>query len=365
VAERLLDVLKEPFQLHGSDTPRTVTASIGVAAGQADAQKLLRDADIALYEAKYAGKSCFVQFEDRMHDDVDSRIRLDSELRGALDAHQYRLYYQPTFGIHDTTTTGVEALLRWEHPERGIVQPGEFLPLLEDTGLIVPVGRWVLHEACRQGAIWHDAGHEIMMSVNASARQMAAGTLFTDVRDALDASGFNPSHLVVEITEGTLMHDSDLAVDQLKAIKAMGVRVAIDDFGTGYSSLAYLRQFPVDILKIDRSFITDLTHSHDSLAVVHALIQLGKTLGLETVAEGIEHEDQLLQLREEDCDTGQGFLISKPLPPEELSELLDRAAEAAAAAPKPKRATPRRRKPVAAVAVAAAPRRPKAGAASR
>ena len=322
VAQRLLDVLQEPFHLAGSDTPRRISASIGVASGQWDAPTLLRDADIALYEAKYAGRNRSVQFESRMHDDVDQRIRLDAELRIAAEADQFRLHYQPTFGIRDTATTGVEALLRWQHPTRGVLAPEHFLSLLEGNGLIVPVGRWVLRTACAQGAAWHRQGFEIVMSVNVSPRQMAAGSLYDDVRLALLDSGFDPSHLVVEITESTLMQDSVGVIAQLSAIKALGVRVAIDDFGTGYSSLAYLRQFPVDILKIDRSFITDIARSHESLAVVHALIQLGKTLGLETIAEGIEDEDQLDSLRSEDCETGQGFLISRPLPPDQMGELL-------------------------------------------
>jgi diguanylate cyclase (GGDEF)-like protein len=327
VAQRLLDVMREPFHLGQSTTDYIVTASIGVACGdRADPQDLLRDADIALYEAKDAGKNCFVFFAAHMLEDVDSRTRVDIELRGALAADQFVLFYQPTFRIHDTATTGVEALLRWNHPTRGLLGPDAFLPMLESTGLIVSVGGWVLREACRQGAEWHRGGFEITMSVNASARQLTAHTLITDVAAALALSHFDPSRLVIEITESTLMRDTTGTIAELNALKALGVRIAIDDFGTGYSSLAYLRQFPVDILKIDRSFIADITQSHESAALVHTLIQLGKSLGLETVAEGIEHTDQLDRLQGEECDSGQGFLMSKPVPADQMTALLRRTA---------------------------------------
>ncbi len=327
VAQRLLDVLGEPFSLGDLGTKYSVTASIGVAVGdRATAQELLRDADIALYEAKDAGRNRYVLFERQMQEDVDSRTELDRELRLALERDQFVLHYQPTFGIRDAATTGVEALLRWDHPGRGLVAPGDFLPMLEANGLIVPVGRWVLHEACRQGAAWHDAGYPVVMSVNAAARQLEAPTFVCDVADALAATGFRPDHLVVEITESSLMRDAAGTVERLRELKALGVRVAIDDFGTGYSSLAYLRQFPVDILKIDATFIADVTRSDEAAALVHTLIQLGKSLGLETVAEGIEELDQLAALRDEDCDTGQGYLVSRPLPADELFAHLARTA---------------------------------------
>ncbi len=324
VAERLLDVLHEPFDLRASNgVTVNVSASIGVAVGdRGSAEELLRDADVALYEAKAAGRDRYVLFEQQMQVAVESRWALAMDLRAALDEGQFFLLYQPTFGITDIGTTGVEALLRWQHPTRGVVSPQDFVPLLEDTGLIVPVGRWVLAEACAQAVDWHHNGYPIQMSVNLSGRQLESDTVVADIADALAASGLEPEFLTVEITESTLMRDTDTSVARIADLKALGVRIAIDDFGTGYSSLAYLRRFPVDILKIDRSFISGMTDSKEAVALIHTLIQLGKTLGLETVAEGIEHQHQLDHLKQERCDTGQGFLIARPLPSDELPDYL-------------------------------------------
>jgi diguanylate cyclase (GGDEF)-like protein len=314
VAERLLAVLREPFRLGQDQTPFVVTASIGIARGQRpSAEDLLRDADVALYQAKEAGRNCFVMFEEHMHQQVSDRLVLEMELREAIDTDQFFLVYQPTFAIDDGTTTGLEALIRWQHPTRGVVGPVEFIPILEETGLIVPVGRWVIREACRQGAVWHREGLSVAVSVNVSARQLDNETLSSDVASALCEMGMPSDHLIIEVTESTLMRDVAGAVAHLEALKELGVRIAIDDFGTGYSSLSYLRQFPVDILKIDQSFIASLTTSSEAGAIIHTLVQLGKTLGLETVAEGIEQPNQLAQLRDEECETGQGFLYSRPL----------------------------------------------------
>ena len=319
VAQRLLDVLREPFLLQtieGRPTAYTVTASIGVAEGDRPrAKDLLRDADLALYESKAAGRNCYAVFETRMHTAVQERLSLEADLRCALDAGQFFLDYQPTFNLYDASTVGVEALLRWHHPTRGVVAPLDFLSTLEDSGMILPVGRWVLHDACRQGARWQEQGLPLTVSVNVSARQLEAKSFLADVASALSASGLTPSALVIEITESILMRDAPATVTRLKALKAAGVRIAIDDFGTGYSSLAYLRQFAVDVLKIDRSFVTAAAESHDGEALLHTLLQLGKSLGLQTVAEGIETTAQLDQLQRQDCDTGQGFLIAKPMSP--------------------------------------------------
>ena len=213
---------------------------------------------------------------------------------------------------------GVEALLRWRHPTRGALRPDEFIPALEASGLIIPVGRWVLHEACRQAMEWRRRGQVTKMSVNASARQFDADSFLDDVRGALAASGLPPDDLIIEITETSLMRNTTTAQKQLLALKGLGVRLAIDDFGTGYSSLAYLQQFPVDSLKIDRSFISGMAKSPEGDALIHTLIQLGKAMHLETLAEGIEESSQLTQLQAENCDVGQGFLFARPLAPDEV-----------------------------------------------
>jgi EAL domain-containing protein (putative c-di-GMP-specific phosphodiesterase class I) len=208
---------------------------------------------------------------------------------------------------------GVEALIRWRHPSRGTLPPSEFLPIAEDSGLILPIGRWVLEEACRQAAMWHARGHRIGMSVNVSGRQLDADQLVEDVQRALEDSGLDPAALTLEIAETTLMRDAAATAERLRALKRLGVLIAIDDFGTGYSSLAYLRQFPVDALKIDRSFIGDLVASKESAALLRTLVQLGKVLQIDTLAEGIEDQVQLETLQRERCDHGQGFLFSRPL----------------------------------------------------
>ncbi len=324
VAERILDVMREPFYL-GEERPEpySVTASVGIAFGpRVDAEHLLHDADTALSQAKEAGKGRYALFGQDMPQAVETRLAFENELRSAVATDQFFLRYQPIFDIDTRTTTGVEALLRWQHPTRRVIPPDHFLPLLEETGLILPLGRWVLQEACRQGASLHASGYLITMSVNLSPRQLESESLVSDVADALSASGFEPNALVLEITETTIMRDTSLMVDRLIALKGLGVRIAIDHFGTGYSSLAYLRQFPVDILKIDRSFISSLATTRDSSMLIHTLVQFGKTLGLQTIAEGIEEEGQIDPLLAEQCDTGQGFLYGRPLSPTQLDIFL-------------------------------------------
>ena len=315
VAERLLSVLRAPFELEGlPNGPLTLTASIGIAVGiRPSATELLRDADIALYEAKAAGRDRFVVFQPEMHTVVQDRLLLEMDLRDAFTSGQFVLVYQPIFNLRSGETAGVEALLRWHHPDRGVVQPDDFIPILEDSGLIVDVGRWVLREACRQGARWHARGHRLNVSVNVSARQLESDQLIEDVSYALEASGFDARSLMIEITETAIMRDVSTVVSRLVALRATGVRIAIDDFGTGYSSLAYLQQFPVDTLKIDRSFISTMADSPESGALIRTLVQLGKTLGLETLAEGIEESAQYALLERDQCDSGQGYLYARPL----------------------------------------------------
>jgi diguanylate cyclase (GGDEF)-like protein/PAS domain S-box-containing protein len=330
VAERLHDTLREPFRIEGyASVSLTVTASIGIAGGQRNsASELLRDADIALYRAKALGKNRSALFQPEMQTAVLDRIELDADLRNALAEEQFFLLYQPVFDLDHVSVSGVEALVRWRHPVRGVVPPDQFIPMLEDSGLIVDVGRWVLFEACRQAAQWHRQGFALSMSVNVSMRQLEIHAFVDHIKEALAVTGLDPTTLVIEITESTLMRDADATVRRLREIKDLGVHVAIDDFGTGYSSLAYLRQFPVDALKIDRSFISAMADSPES----GALVELGRTLGLETLAEGIEDSAQLLKLQEEHCDRGQGFLFSKPIEPEAIEAFLLDASESSRAA---------------------------------
>jgi diguanylate cyclase (GGDEF)-like protein/PAS domain S-box-containing protein len=325
LADRIQAVLHEPFLLEEFDqVPLVVSASVGIATGvRTTASELLRDADIALYRAKAMGKDRWTLFEPAMQSAVLDRLELEMDLRCALDNGEFFLLYQPVFDLDSVQACGVEALLRWRHPRRGVLGPDVFIPSLENTGLIVDVGRWVLTEGCHQAALWHHQGHAVTMSINVSMRQLETDALVEHVAAALGSSGLDPSYLILEVTETTLMRDTEATVRRLSALKALGVLVAVDDFGTGYSSLAYLRQFPVDALKIDRSFVAAMGDSPESAALVHTLVQLGRTLGIETLAEGIEEQWQLQRLQGESCERGQGFLFSRPLEPGELEAILE------------------------------------------
>jgi diguanylate cyclase (GGDEF)-like protein len=315
VAERLLELLGRPFHLNGpARAPITVSASIGIAVGdRVSASEALRDADVALYQAKAAGKHRYTIFEPAMGTAVQNRVQLETDLRAALERNQFFLVYQPIFDLRTAAVTGVEALLRWRHPVRGVLLPDVFVPILEDNGSIVEVGRWVLNQSCRAARAWMIDGHSLSLSVNVSVRQLEVKRFMDDLEQALSSSGLDPTALIIEITETAIMRDPEANVARLQAVKALGVRIAIDDFGTGYSSLAYLRQFPVDALKIDRSFVAAIAESPEAIAFVHTLVQLGKTLGLATLAEGIEETHQLGSLQRQDCDSGQGFLLARPL----------------------------------------------------
>ncbi len=315
IAERLLEALKLPFKLPSAEETRVVVkASIGIATGdRTSAEVLLRDADIAMYRAKWDGRNRYVVFESGMQDEVKSRMELEMDLAGALENGEFFLVYQPTFDLRTMVPTGVEALIRWTSPTRGLVQPDDFIPLLEDTGMIVSIGSWVLQEACSQGAAWHTAGYPIGIAVNVSARQLDTDEFPSKVEEALATSGLAPTSLTLEITETTLMRNAEETARRLAAVKGLGVRIAIDDFGTGYSSLAHLQQFPVDALKIDRSFISRLGQGDEGETLLRTLVQLGKALAIETLAEGIEHASELSLIRGEQCDSGQGFLFARPL----------------------------------------------------
>ncbi len=327
VAERLLDVLRQPYDENG-ETGRqlSITASVGIASGlRESADELLRDADVALYEAKATGRNRYVAFQSAMQTVARDRLTLEMDLAEALELRQLFLLYQPTFDLRTESVTGVEALLRWRHPTRGTLPPAEFIPIAEASGLIVPIGRWVLYEACRQAATWHARGHRLGMAVNVSARQLDDDGLIDDVRRALRESGLEPARLTLEITETALVRDTEATAARLRALKTLGVRIAIDDFGTGYSSLAYLRRFPADALKIDRSFISEIASSKQANALIRTLVHLGEALELETLAEGIEDQVQLEALQREHCDHGQGFLFSRPLDVGAIEALLGRA----------------------------------------
>jgi diguanylate cyclase (GGDEF)-like protein len=326
VAERILDVLRQPIEMDSGQVVR-LSASIGVAVAVAqhvNADELLRDADLALYAAKEAGKNRYIVFADEMKSTLADRRALELDLRGAIANDELFLLYQPTFYLDDRRLRGVEALLRWQHPERGIVSPDVFIPIAEESGLIVEIGHWVANEACTQAAAWRDRGVDIVMAINVSGRQLDEACFADDIRQILTETGMDPGALVLEITETALMRAPETADALLRGLKALGVRIAIDDFGTGYSSLAYLRELPVDIIKIDRSFITSLGASHDATALVNTLVQLGRSLRITTLGEGIEHEGQLELLQRANCELGQGFLFARPLPVEQIDELLDK-----------------------------------------
>jgi diguanylate cyclase (GGDEF)-like protein/PAS domain S-box-containing protein len=325
VAERMLQSLESPIRLDGQSV--TISASFGIAAGAADAtaNSLLRDADIAMYRAKSAGRGRWVVYDPDMRAAAVERLRLQNDLIGALEANQFALVYQPIVELESEEIVGFEALLRWDHPVLGRIEPARFIPIAEDTGLIVPIGRWVLEEACSTVARWHREHPEhrhLSMAVNISARQLETPALVDHVGRALASSGIDPSTLVVETTETALIRDPGVAASRLTELSALGVRLAIDDFGTGYSSLSYLRQFPVDILKIDRSFISTISDRSQVPAIVKGLLDLGRTLQLETIAEGVEFGVQRDHLRDERCDFAQGFLFSRPLDVDDAERLL-------------------------------------------
>ena len=326
VAERILDALKQPFLLPQAHNGRvTITASIGIAVGdRSSAADLLRDADIAMYRAKLDGKNRYLVYQAGMQDAVHTLMELEMDVRDAVANQEFYVAYQPMFDLDGMTPVRMEALLRWSRPGGDAVGPDKFVPVLEQSGQISKVGRWVLRQTCMQCSSWAEDGFEIGVAVNVSAVQLESDRFVQDVADALQESGIDPRCLTIEITETALMRDPEETAERLRAIKQLGVRLSIDDFGTGYSSLAYLQRFPVDELKIDRSFVSKLTGGADSDALIRTFVQLGKSLAIETIAEGIEDQDQLSQLRAEHCDVGQGFLFAKPLAAADCQEFLER-----------------------------------------
>jgi diguanylate cyclase (GGDEF)-like protein/PAS domain S-box-containing protein len=325
IAERMIEALRVPFAVHGTDV--VVGASIGVAvANRADTvDDLLRNADLAMYRAKHAGRARVAAFVPGMHTEVRERLQLEADLRRAIagdrSGGELLLHYQPIVHLSSAALHGVEALVRWAHPTRGLVSPMEFIPIAEDTGLIVPIEQWVLAAACRQVQQWRAAypGRGLAsLTVNVSGRHLAAAGMVGDVSTALEAAGLDPSCLVLELTESMLVRDTHATLDRLRTLKALGVRLAIDDFGTGYSSLAYLEQFPIDLLKIDKSFVdrigqTDVADAPEESPLARAVLGLGRVLGMSVVAEGIEHAGQHARLQALACEYGQGYHFARPL----------------------------------------------------
>jgi diguanylate cyclase (GGDEF)-like protein/PAS domain S-box-containing protein len=319
VAARALAVMQEPVAV-GTRQFR-ISASVGkvMCLGDHDPEEALRNADIAMYAAKAGGKARMVTFEPVMADQVQERLALAHDLEGAAASGRLVIHYQPTVDLETGIIQGTEALVRWDHPTRGYLPPLAFIPLAEETGAILSIGRWVLNAACRQAALWqHDPAMAAVrsVSVNVSGVQLLDDNIVGDVRDALGAAGLAPERLTLEITESVLMQDAEAVLVQLTALKALGVSLAIDDFGTGYSSLSYLRRFPVDILKIDKSFVDSV--AHHGTALVKAIVNMGASLQMTTVAEGIEDEGQAATLEELGCDVGQGFLFARPLPADQF-----------------------------------------------
>jgi len=323
VAERLLDVMRQPFDFDGWSTSLLASTSIGIAVGdRASGGELLRDADIALYQAKAKGKNRYEFFHPELQVDIGRRIRLEFDLRSALAGAQFRLLYQPIYDLGDLSVVAVEALLRWEHPADGLLCPDEFIPILEQSGQIREVGTWVMHQACAQMAAWRARGYHLKVSVNISGRQLDDDRIVEHIRHALKESGLPAEALIVEVTETSLMRDAAAAVRVLEAVKDLGVSIAVDDFGTGYSSLAYLQQFPVDRIKIDKSFTSAMTESPESAALIRTFVHLGSDLGLITLAEGVETTDQMDLLRADHVDEAQGYLFARPLEAEVLEAQL-------------------------------------------
>jgi len=327
VAANLLSVLGQPMQLSGQECH--TTASIGIAMYPDDgagAQTLTKSADLAMYLAKEDGKNGFRFFNGEIKAQSIERLVMESELRRAIERNQFSLHYQPKVDMESGLVTGVEALLRWTHPELGLVPPAQFIPLAEETGLIIPIGRWVLREACAQNMAWQRRGLlPVAMAVNLSPRQFADEHLLHDIDLALAESEMSPVLLQLEVTESMMMRNVPRAVRVLHAIQNRGIRLAIDDFGTGYSSMSLMKQFPIDTIKIDRSFVRDLPRDSEDQAIAQAIISMGKALGMTVVAEGVETVEQQVFLKHHACDEMQGYLFSRPLPPRELAELLGSA----------------------------------------
>jgi diguanylate cyclase (GGDEF)-like protein len=324
VARKLLSTVIKPVIILGQEC--RVTASIGISMYPTDAQDeqaLMKNADMAMYLAKEEGKNNFQFYSKDIKTQSLERLTLETSLRRALEREEFFLHYQAKLDLKSGAITGVETLVRWQHPDLGLVSPAQFIPLAEETGLIVPIGKWVLRTACTQNVAWQQAGLlPVCMAVNLSPRQFADENLLNDLAAVLKETGMAPEHLELEITESMVMGNVDRAAKQLTAIKQMGVRLAIYDFGTGYSSLAQIKRFPIDTIKVDRSFIRDIPQNSEDKAITEAIIAMGRSLSLTVVAEGVETKEQQTFLREHACNEMQGYYFSKPVAPDQFAELL-------------------------------------------
>jgi diguanylate cyclase (GGDEF)-like protein len=327
LVERVLAIFGEPFLGGGEAIPLSASAGLVVGGGGApvSAESIIQNADAAMHLAKQRGRGHYEVFDEGLQLEAQRHARTQADLRRALTRAEFVLYYQPVVTISDGVMNGAEALLRWIHPEDGLLAPGAFISVAEDSGLIVPLGDWVIHEACRQVRSWHDAGlPEVSVSVNVSARQFRDGDVCRSLRDAISDAGINGSHITAEITESIVMEDPVASAEIMSEIGSLGVKVAMDDFGTGYSSLSYLKRFHFDSLKIDRSFIAGIDRSAGDAAIVAAVIALAHSFRSHAVGEGVESPEQLRYLRLLNCDTAQGFLFSRPIPADDLAEIMRR-----------------------------------------
>ena len=323
VAKRIIKCLDLPVKVAGQEL--SITGSIGIAVYPDDGEDintLLKNADTAMYHAKNAGRNNFQFYAKYMNERTLSRLNMEAKLKKALEKNEFILHYQPQVKAATSTIVGVEALIRWEHPELGLVSPNEFIPIAEETGLIIPIGEWVLRTACAQMAAWHKAGfNELCVGVNLSSLQFRQGDIAKTIKNVLATTGLDPQYLEIEITESIIIQNVEETIDTLWKLKEMGLKLSIDDFGTGYSSMNYLKRFPLDTLKIDRSFIKDIMTEPNDAAITKATIGLAKGLNLTTIAEGIETEEQLIFLHKQGCDQIQGHFVSQPVPAETVEQL--------------------------------------------
>jgi diguanylate cyclase (GGDEF)-like protein len=336
VAERFQKELSKPFDLNGHEV--APTASIGIVISVSDTGKsayeqpddMLRDADIAMYRAKALGRSRHAVFDEAMHARALALLRLETDLRRALERQNLRVYYQPIVSLETGRISGFEALARWQHPERGLIPPGEFIGLAEETGLIIPIDQWVLREACSQAMLWQErypaaeGDAPLSISVNLSSKQFTQAGMVSQIDTIIRETGIRPGDLKLEITESVLMENSKSAAEMLLELKALGIRLSIDDFGTGYSSLSYLHEFALDVLKIDQSFVGRMGGEEDHAQIVETIVTLAHNMKMQVIAEGVETADQLARLRGLACDYGQGYFFSRPLDSEAAGSLLSR-----------------------------------------
>jgi diguanylate cyclase (GGDEF)-like protein/PAS domain S-box-containing protein len=330
IADRAIEAVHEPLTVESTEVFAAMSIGIAFASPDTEPEAMIRDADAAMYLAKERGRARYEVYDERMRSTLVERLDIETALRRAVTRHELRVVYQPTISLDTGRIVGVEALLRWEHPERGLMVPSDFIDVAEETGLIVPIGMWVIEQACRQAQRWRAArpeGEPLFVSVNLSGRQLDTPALIDNVADILLRTGLDPGLLGLEITESVVMRDPEVSTTALRALKDLGVRLAVDDFGTGYSSLAYLRRFPVELLKVDQAFVHGLgaeSVDAEDRAIVAAVVSLAHTLGMKAIAEGVETPDQLSELRALGCDMAQGFLIAKPITASAVDDLIAR-----------------------------------------